>query len=122
MQRYLFLDLARGFTVLFIPIIHVTMLYSQPQVHESWLGYVLRFIAEWSGAQLLMFIMGINLSFSKKTTAFHMKRAALLFITGYILNSLKFLILLWLGWLPQNFLNDMQFAHSRSAINFFSPW
>jgi hypothetical protein len=47
-----------------------------------------------------------------------LKKAFLLFITGYLLNAFKFLIPLWFRWLPAAFQNDMHFAHNRGATNF----
>ena len=66
MQRIQSLDLARGFTVLFMPSVHVVMLYSQPQVQQSLLGDILAFIAEGPGAQLFMLLMGVSFTFSSR--------------------------------------------------------
>jgi hypothetical protein len=110
-DRIQFLDLAKGFTVLFIPSIHTVMLYSSPGVYSSWPGSVLGFIAEWPGAQLLMFVMGMSFSMSKKRMIDQLKRALFIFIAGYCLNVLKFLILLWSGWTPVSFIHDLNFSH-----------
>jgi uncharacterized membrane protein len=110
-QRIVALDLAKGFTVLFIPIIHVFMLYSTPVARQGLIGYALKFVAEWPGAQLLMFVMGMSFSFSKKSMQSQLKRAMLIFIAGYVLNAFKFLGLYWLCWMPDGFINDLQFSH-----------
>lgn len=112
MQRYLFLDLAKGFTVLFIPFIHAVMLYSDPAVLQTWLGSILRFIAEWPGAELLMFVMGMSFSYSKKTSIQQAKRACLVFITGYTLNFFKFVLPNEVHLQPASFAYDLSFSHS----------
>ncbi|MBO9683172.1 MAG: DUF1624 domain-containing protein [Flavisolibacter sp.] len=120
MPRLLSIDLAKGFTVLFIPAIHVIMLYSNNDVHDSIFSLPFRFIAEWPGAQLLMFLMGMGFSFSKRPASHRIKRATMILITGYLLNLLKFLWLYWLGWLPVNLVTDLKFSHSGStALNLF---
>ena len=120
MPRSLSIDLAKGFTVLFIPAIHIAMLYADQNVHQSFFSLPFKLIAEWPGAQLLMFLMGMSFSFSKRSTVYHIKRALLILVTGYLLNVFKFLFLRWLGWLPSNFIHDLNFSHQHSsALNLF---
>jgi hypothetical protein len=120
MPRLLSLDLARGFTVLFIPTVHCVMLYSTPAVHQSSLGFVLSFIAEWPGAQVFMFLMGMSFSFSMKPVKHHVKKAVVLLLLGYLLNALKFLVPLWLGVFPESLVQDLHFYHGRPlALNLF---
>lgn len=114
MQRLLPLDLAKGFTVLFIPAVHCVMLYSDTSVHQSVFGHVLAFIAEWPGAQVFMFLMGMSFSFSKKPARHHIKKALLLLVVGYLLNVLKFLLPLWTGVFPVELQNELLFYHQRS--------
>jgi hypothetical protein len=111
MPRLLSLDLARGFTVAFIPTIHCVMLYSTPQVQHGFLGHVLAFIAEWPGAQLLLFVMGMSICFSRKGTKAQLGRALTLVLTGYALNAFKFLLPLWIDILPASFVNTLNFEH-----------
>jgi uncharacterized membrane protein len=118
MPRLLSLDLARGFTVAFIPTIHCVILYSTPTVHQSLLGTVLAFIAEWPGAQLLLFIMGVSFCFSRISTMGHLKKAFILMLAGYFLNALKFLVPLWLDVLPDTFLTELEFEH-EGFIGFY---
>jgi hypothetical protein len=114
-QRVLALDLARGFTVAFIPMIHVVMLYGSEEVHAGWLGFILSLIAEWPGGQLLMFLMGMSISFSKRSTKQLLIRAAVVFAAGYFLNFLKYVLPFWLGLLPAPFIQDLYFAHEGST-------
>lgn len=111
MARLVSIDLAKGLTVLFIPAIHVVMLYSNLTVHHSAFSIPFRFIAEWPGAQLLMFLMAMTFSFSKKPTPYHIKKALLVFIAGYLLNVFKFLLPHSLECLPQSFIHDLDFSH-----------
>ena len=106
--RILSLDLARGFTVLFIPIVHAVMLYGKTEVQDSGFGQVLTFIAEWPGAQVFMLLMGVSFEFSSRTSFRSVfVRSVVLLILGYALNFLKFVFPYLAGWLPENFLIDM---------------
>jgi hypothetical protein len=58
--------LNRGFTVLMIAPIHTVLVYSKLEVRESWLGYILGFIAEGPGAQLFMLLTGNTFSVARK--------------------------------------------------------
>jgi len=101
MRRIRSLDLARGFTVLFITPVHVMLLYSQPHVQASPLGKLLAFIAEGPGAQLFMMLMGISFSLSsKQTSASVLKRTFILLVVAYALNVFKFVIPLALHIMP----------------------
>jgi len=110
MKRVLYLDLCRGFTVLFIPIIHCVMLYSKIEVHHSWLGQILAYIAEWPGGQVFMLMMGMWMAKSDKPATYHLKRALLLLVLGYILNVVKYVLPAWVGILPETFILDTHFS------------
>lgn len=102
------LSLARGFTVLFIPIIHAIMLYGNEQTHQSALVSFLAFIAEWPGAQLFMLLMGIHFALSKNTSFRKvMLRSLALLGMAYLLNFLKFSLPGHFGVLPEAFLADI---------------
>jgi len=120
MQRVQSLDLARGFTVLFMPAIHTVMLYSQPEIQQSVTGHIFAFIAEGPGAQLFMLIMGIMIHFSsslnKKSV---LQRAITLLVAAYVLNFLKFVVPLSLGAIPSNLLQELGLRHNMDAIIFF---
>jgi hypothetical protein len=109
MPRILALDLARGFTVLIMPSVHVVMLYSQPSVQQSLLGVVLQFLAEGPGAQLFMLIMGATFAFSEKYVSAQkvFKRTIYLILGAYALNVLKFVIPLELDILPAALISDL---------------
>jgi uncharacterized membrane protein len=109
MKRIASLDLARGFTVLMIAPIHSVMLYSEYSVRNTLLGNFLAFVAEWHGAQVFMLVMGISFSFSKNQELESVfKKAACLMVYAYALNTLKFVIPHFFGWLPLSLLELLQ--------------
>lgn len=130
--RIISFDLARGFTVLLMPMIHVVMLYSTIPVQQSLLGDILGFIAEGPGAQLFMLLMGVNFSLRKKAklsaatgggcrqemTAV-LQRTFYLLLAAYLLNFFKFIVPLGLVLLPENLLQELQIQNDFRAAQFF---
>lgn len=119
MKRLVYLDMCRGFTVLFIPIIHCVMLYSKIEVHHSWLGNILSFIAEWPGGQVFMFMMGTWLAKSNRPFEYHVSRAIILLACGYFLNAFKYVIPAGLGILPESFIADTHFSEDRLLLDLY---
>lgn len=114
MSRIRSLDLARGFTVLFIPAIHTGMLYSDLSVHESILGKFLIFIAEGPGGQLLMLLMGVSFALKpKQDWNAVLSRSITLLLVGYLLNILKFIWPYEFGWLPQPILQELGIINDK---------
>lgn len=113
------LDAARGFTVLIMPAVHTVMLYGQPAVHHSWLGYLLAFLAEGPGAQLFMFLMGLSVVMARpKTTSQVLRRAMILLMAGYLLNIVRMVIPAQLHLLPAALLKDyMVYKNVPAAIS-----
>lgn len=117
MPRILFLDYARGFTVLIMPSVHVVMLYSNLEVQQSLLRVILQFLAEGPGAQLFMLIMGVSFTLSKKITGQQVfQRTILLFIGGLALNFFKFVIPLELELLPNQLLRDYPLTETQFLL------
>lgn len=116
MQRDISLDLARGFTVLLIPAIHTVMVCSKPEVYGTWLGMPLAFIAEGPGAQLFMLLMGMGLVFKRPTANTVFKKSALLILAGFVLNYLKFGLLLNAGLLPDGVKHELQIDNSQQGL------
>lgn len=114
------LDLARGFTVLIMSSIHVVMLYSTTDVQQSLLGDILAFIAEGPGAQLFMLLMGMGIVFSKRRNSVYIaQRTFQWLIAAYGLNTFKFIIPLWVGWLPENLIQELQGTGIQPTATFF---
>lgn len=108
MNRIRFLDLARGFTVFFIPAIHTGMLYSRLIVHKSVLGLFLIAIAEGPGGQMLMLLMGVSFALKQgHTFKTVLARTFWLLILGYLLNTFKYVWPYEFGWLPQAVLDAL---------------
>lgn len=117
MKRILSLDLARGFTVLFIPAIHTGMLYSRFVVHKSLLGIFLISVAEGPGGQLLMLLMGLSFTLKTEHSARSvMMKSAGLLLAGYLLNVLKFVVPYSLGLLPREVLQELKIEGTKAAI------
>lgn len=121
--RIISFDLARGFTVLIMPMIHTVMLCSTPQVQQSLLGDILGFIAEGPGAQLFMLLMGVNFalkqSHSPLGAGVALKRSLFLFLAAYLLNFFKFILPLGLGLMPENLLTELGLTNDFHAAQFF---
>ncbi len=116
MPRIKSLDLARGFTVLLIAPIHSMLLYSQPAVRFTLVGQLFAFIAEGPGAPLFMVLMGVSFAL-KPDHRFSdvLKKAALLLLTGYGLNFIKFVLPYEGGWMPAGLQHDLQVPDKRGA-------
>lgn len=96
--------LARGFIVFLIAPIHCVMVYSTPQVKSGLLGNFMSFFAEYPGAHLFMFLMGLFIALSsEKKSSYIFKRSVLLLLVGYLLNVGKFVIPYSLDLLPKQF-------------------
>ncbi|MGB8193501.1 MAG: heparan-alpha-glucosaminide N-acetyltransferase domain-containing protein [Chitinophagaceae bacterium] len=110
------IDIARGFTVFIMAAVHAVLIYSTPEVHASWLGDILFFLAEGPGAPLFMMVMGISFVLSRKTSVSErLRRAALLLLLAYVLNFLKFLVPLAAGGIPQQLLADFGIPPGSAA-------
>jgi hypothetical protein len=117
MPRIPSLDLARGFTVLFIPAIHTAMLFSDGSLHETLLGKFLIAIAEYHGAQVLMLLMGISYTLQPPpSTKKILIRSVTLLAIGYTLNVLKFSIPYSIQLLPPALLRELNIHSPSTAL------
>lgn len=111
------LDLARGFTVLFIAPIHTVLYFSKPYVYNTWFGQFLGFIAEDPGAQLFMLLMGISFVLSRHNDFMSVvKRSLLMLLLGYVLNFLKFVLPAMLGFLPAGVYRELQVSRDVHGL------
>ncbi len=116
-ERILSLDLARGFTVMFIAPVHTMLLFSKPSVHQTWLCGIFRFISEGPGAQLFMLLMGISFALSaKKDNKQVLKRAFQILAVGYLLNVLKFGLPFLCGLIPDGLLKYLKISNDRNGF------
>jgi len=108
-SRIVSLDLARGFIVMMMAPVHAILLYSNISVQSTLIGQGFAFIAEWHGAQIFMLLMGISFSFSKDQTLESVfKKSVCLMVSAYALNTLKFVVPHFFGWLPHALLDLLQ--------------
>lgn len=120
MSRIQHLDLARGFTVLIMPSVHVVMLYSNLSVKQSLLGELLRFLAEGPGAQLFMLLMGVSITLSRSLTFKQVLQRTLYLSAGaFALNLYKLVIPNELEFLSPQLLNDLNLNNRADASIFF---
>lgn len=111
------MDIARGFTVLIMPGVHVVLMYGNTTAQASWLGKLFGFLAEGPGAPLFMLLMGMSFSFSKRNTvALTLKRAGRLLVAAYVLNFLKFTVLQMLHVLPEGFIKEYGISNGTKGI------
>lgn len=115
------IDLARGFTVFIMAPVHAVLIYSTAGVHRSAIGVVLACLAEGPGAPLFMTLMGISFVLSSRNSlAQSADRAWRLMLLAYLLNTLKFIVPLFLGLIPVKLLTDYGIASgSRGYIQLF---
>lgn len=88
--RQIELDIARGLAVLFMILIHTQLLFATVDVSESWFGVFNDYVGGVPAAPMFMFLLGIGLVYSRKTTAqLLLKRGVILFGSAYLLNLLR---------------------------------
>lgn len=82
---------------------HVALMYGTPAAIASDLSYWLAFTSEGMGAPAFIFAMGASIILSaRKTTGAIILRGLILFISGYILNVLKFYpTIVWFHTFPK---------------------
>lgn len=89
-QRIQAFDLARGLAILLMMIVHTMDFYGAPAVHETFVGTYFKAFVGWPAASTFIFIMGIFVAYTPNATlAQGLKRAALLFALGYLLNLFR---------------------------------
>ncbi len=118
MKRSLTIDLARGFTVLCIAPIHTLLVYSRPYIAETLMAKILAFVAEWHGAQIFMFLMGLSMTFkSPQPLQKIFRRSGMLLLAAYGLNTLKLLVPFWLHGLSPQFLDALGIDPSNHPVS-----
>lgn len=84
------MDVARGFAVLFMVLVHVQMFLTPDGLNSSGLRSVVEFLGSIPAAPVFMFLMGASLAFSSHTDRGQLIRRGMLLVgTGYALNVLR---------------------------------
>lgn len=97
-SRILAFDLARGLAILFMIIIHVLNFYGSQEVQQGFFGATIKFIFGWPSASLFIFVMGTFVAYSNNSNlSSGLKRAAMLFALGYLLNFMRATLPTWLS-------------------------
>lgn len=104
-KRILAIDLARGISVILVIIVHTLWIYGAIPVQEdAWLGNVIHFIGK--GTPIFLIAMGFSFTLSRnKTIILSVKRAIFIFLIGYFMNFLKFILPIWASIIPETFIN-----------------
>ncbi len=113
------IDMARGYTVLLMPLIHAMVMYAGVDAHFTTTATVISWFGEETGAPLFMLLMGLSAGLTKKATAFYfLKRSIVLLCLAFLLNLLKFVLPYVSGTMPHDLLIDLGMAtKERTALN-----
>ncbi len=96
--RILTFDFARGLAILLMIVIHVLTFYASPEVQQGVFYRTVFFLLSWPSATLFVFLMGILVAYSNsQNVALGLKRSAMLFVLGYVLNLLRETLPTWLS-------------------------
>ncbi len=97
-QRIRAFDLARGLAILLMMLIHTLDFYGASEVHETLIGSSFKAFVGWPAASTFIFIMGVFVAYTPNATLQQgLKRAAMLFALGYLLNLFRGTIPMWLS-------------------------
>ncbi|WP_062052643.1 heparan-alpha-glucosaminide N-acetyltransferase domain-containing protein [Aquimarina longa] len=103
-ERVLAIDLARGFSVLMVIIVHTLWIYGDiPTQTSTWLGESVHFIGK--GTPMFLIAMGVSFTLSRnQSIILSIKRALYILAAGYLMNFLKFVLPVLIGTMPDNFI------------------
>lgn len=103
-KRITAIDLARGVSVIMVIIVHVLWIYATiPVQANTWLGEVIHFIGK--GTPMFLIAMGVSFTLSRnQSIGLSIKRAVFIFLIGYLMNFLKFILPIWIGTVPIDFI------------------
>lgn len=92
-NRIEFIDIARGFAVIFMITIHVQMVFSNIEVTSSIFGYINEIAGGPLAAPVFMFLMGFSSVFSTKNNLMSgIRRGLEVLFSGYLLNFFRLLM------------------------------
>lgn len=98
--RQIELDIAKGFSVIFMVFSHVMLQFSSENVSESLYGSVVDFFAGIPAAPVFMFMLGVGVIYSKKTNAKTLAyRGLQVLCAGYILNIFRSVLPTYINYL-----------------------
>lgn len=104
-------DIPRAIAIGLMIIVHTLMMYASPATLQQPLTKLLMLSGTAPGAPTFMFLMGFYFIYARpKPTLYYLRRGLQLFLLGYLLNILRFL-------LPAEFILLL-----RVPVEVFAPW
>lgn len=95
-ERLYAIDLARGFAILYMILVHTQIVYGTTQAIHSPLGRLIDFLGGPPAAPVFMMLMGTSAYFSRHTDRLSgLKRGFNIFLLGYLLNFLRGVLPVW---------------------------
>jgi hypothetical protein len=82
-------DLLKGLAVLFMIQVHIMEQFASPDTANSIIGKIAMFLGGPPCAPVFMAVMGYFLAFSSRPLTYFLKRGALLFLGGILLNTFR---------------------------------
>lgn len=110
-QRLFMVDAARGSAVFFMIIVHTVLIYGTQNIQNaSLIGNIFGLLGQCTAAFLMT--MGFSFVVTRHTSVgYALKRGVQTLIAGYVLNTMKFVLPLMLGILPDNYLAEYKMAY-----------
>ncbi len=102
--RVLMIDYGRGLSVFFMIMVHTLWMYGTYETQfETNLGHAIHFIG--MGTGMFLVSMGFSFMISGRQTLSHaFKRGLILLGAGYLMNLLKFVLPIMIGFMPEDFI------------------
>jgi uncharacterized membrane protein len=101
-QRVLSIDYGRGVSVFVMMLVHTLVMYGRHDVQTSaTFGQPIHIAGR--GAAMFLVAMGFSFALSRKTSAQAARRGAQLFVRGYVMNVLMFLVPYFGRFMPDSF-------------------
>lgn len=84
------LDIARGFAVIFMVMIHTVLSFSNSNIYDTTYGKFADFVGGIPAAPVFMFLLGVGLIYMRNSNPkILIRRGGILFASGYLLNILR---------------------------------
>jgi len=102
-QRVLAIDFGRGASVFVMMLVHTLVMYGRPDLQMSpAFGEPIQSAGR--GTAMFLVAMGFSFALSRKSAAYALRRGAQLFVLGYVMNALLFLVPYFGQFMPESFI------------------
>lgn len=104
------IDFARGVSTAMLVVIHTLWMYGdQATQTNSWVGTIVHFMGKGTG--MFLIAMGFSFTLSRnQSLILSFRRGIKLLAVGYGMNFLKFIVPIWAGIMPDNFIEAYQWT------------